>query len=131
MTRLVLFLTLTVFLFAGITWYALESSGVALVKTLDRQTHVWFVQTESELLLEAGNPNNPWVKDLAQVTMIQVKLNGNWATYRFQLSAGPASHTKIRTAMRDKYGWRDQWIALLFNVEQSALIRLIPVAPKL
>ena len=57
--------------FAAITRLALESGGVAIVETHAgdgsiRSTHVWFVEPERELWIEAGSAQNPWFDDLGR-----------------------------------------------------------------
>jgi hypothetical protein len=63
----------TVFLlllaFVGLTWWALESSGVAVLETRrpdgsTRSTHVWHVTHNGEVWLEAGTPENAWFQDV-------------------------------------------------------------------
>ena len=54
--------------FIATTWWALESIGVATVETQQadgalRQTHVWYVEPDGELWLEAGTPENGWFRD--------------------------------------------------------------------
>lgn len=49
--------------FGGITWVALEASDVARIETRApsgeaRTTHVWFVERDDGLWLEAGTPEN-------------------------------------------------------------------------
>ena len=121
-------LTLAVTL-AAITYIALESGGVTSVWTNrhdgdgDRETHIWFVQIDNKLFLEAGHPENPWVRDLepgSTLTLVGGNIDG---TYAFQVID---DHRRIRSLMREKYGWRDQWIGLLFDVSQSQMIELGP-----
>ena len=57
--------------FAGITWLALEQSGVAVVEThapdgTTHTTHVWTVEHDGALWLEAGSPRNAWFADLTR-----------------------------------------------------------------
>ena len=118
-----------------ITFVALESDGVALVETKVegsdeyRQTRIWFVQSDHELLLEAGNPNNPWVRDLSISNTLNLALDGegNSLEYAFDLRTAPEEHERIRKLMREKYGWRDLWIGMLFDVSASQLVALKPV----
>ena len=36
--------------------------------------------------------------------------------------ANPDGHAEVRAAMRAKYGWRDAWIALLFDTTHSRAV---------
>ena len=118
----------------GTTYIALEQSDVLIVETFDRQaqqaryTHVWFVVEEGQIYLEAGHPENPWVRDLANVDIIGIQGANLDGWYAFSISDSHTSennsHLKIRSLMRIKYGWRDWWIALLFDTSQSQLVSL-------
>lgn len=116
-------------LVAGLTYFALESDGVVLVETSDptgaaRTTHVWFVENRGKTYLEAGSPNNPWVQDLAGTQKILIAGGSKDGQYFFMLKDKPHHHELIRTLMRNKYGWRDWWISILFDTSQSALVEL-------
>ena len=57
---------------AGITYLALELGEVAIVESrtpngAPRHTHIWYVHQPDGLYLEAGHPDNPWVRDLEQM----------------------------------------------------------------
>jgi len=116
----------------GVTLVALESSGVVIVETKTkqnnyRQTHVWFVQTSEGLSLEAGNPSNPWVQDLDAAQVVQLSGETLDGRYRFTRDKSDTGRKTIRKLMREKYGWRDQWISLLFDGSQSAWLKLTRV----
>ncbi len=118
-------------LFVTITWVALESSGVITVTTLSvngdkRQTHVWYVKEGNRLALEAGHPDNPWVKDLSNQTTIAVAGESLDGRYTYTTDLSPEGHREIRNLMRQKYGWRDWWVDLLFDTSQSGLLELHP-----
>lgn len=107
------------------TLVALELSGVVTVQTVNfetgevRETHIWYIEkSQNSLILEAGTPTNPWVLDLDQMESLTLVGDGRDGEYLFT-KLPPDSHTMIRAAMRDKYGWRDWWISLLFDTSQS------------
>ena len=55
--------------FVAVTWWALESGGVAVIETRTpeggpRSTHVWYTEPDGELWLEAGTPENAWFRDV-------------------------------------------------------------------
>ena len=118
---------------AAITIIVLESGQVLVVETKTgsgqekRETHIWLVQSEGRLLLEAGTPENPWVLDLAIQQALMLKGEGLDGMYRFKLH-GPASHENIRRFMEEKYGWRDWWISMIFDTSRSFMIEVVPVA---
>ena len=114
---------------ALITYIALEAGGVTTVTTVNRadnsarQTHIWFVEWDGAIFLEAGHPQNPWVQDLQHASMLTLSGAGLDGKYEFT-EHGPESHPTIRRKMRDKYGWRDAWINWLFDTSQSYMIQL-------
>jgi len=114
--------------FVCITYIALESSHVVIVESTrfdnqaPRSTHVWFVRDAGVLVLEAGHPDNSWVKDISHEPIINLKGEGIDGTYRCSIHRDPDSHQKVRSLMRSKYGWRDRWIGLFFNISESSLV---------
>ncbi len=117
---------------ALITALALEAGGVVTVVTetpagANRETRVWFVEHEDRLYLEAGHPDNPWVKDLAGNPTLILKGQALDGEYRYMRHDSAREHTRIRALMREKYGWRDAWISLVFDTSRSSLLHLIPL----
>ena len=117
-----------VILTGSVTYVALESGNVLTAQTIDqktgeaRDTHIWFVEDERGLFLEAGSPQNPWVQDLVDGSTLGLKGKGVDGDYQFVIQ--PGRHSEIRTMMRARYGWRDRWIGLLFDVSRSQLIEV-------
>ena len=98
-----------------------ETSGV--VSSVARQTHVWFIEIDDKILLEAGNPQNSWVQDLVaggELRLVGQRLGGG---YSYSLN-GPESHQQIRDLMRAKYGWRGWWISLIIDTTESTMIEI-------
>ena len=114
------------------TLIALELNGVITVETVNsesrqpRHTHIWYVEVEDQLMLEAGNPENPWVKDLALSETIVLMGGGLDGVYSF-LIHDRDSHDMIRSSMRSKYGWRDWWISLLFDTSAYTAVTVTKV----
>ena len=113
----------------AVTAVALEISGVVTVHTetsagANRTTHVWFAEEDGTLYLEAGSPQNPWVVDLIDEKALRLSGQDLDGRYRFVLHTTPESHERIRRMMRDKYGWRDVWIGMLFDTSASRMIEL-------
>ena len=115
---------------AGLTLVALESGGVVTVYTADddtgmvRTTRIWFVKDSASLYLEAGHPDNPWVSDLSEAEQIRLEGQGLDGSYTFLIGSGSDDHDRIRRLMRQKYGWRDGWIGLLFDTSSSQLVAI-------
>ncbi|MCH7869743.1 MAG: nitroreductase family deazaflavin-dependent oxidoreductase [Myxococcales bacterium] len=113
------------------TWWALESSGVAVLETLApdgslRSTHVWFAEPNGELWLEAGTPKNSWYLDIQQnpsVSFSSLRRSGQYVAQRVD---DPGAHDQIRSLLRAKYGARDWWIDLIFDVSGSIAVQLVP-----
>ena len=49
--------------------------------------------------------------------------------YRAEPIAAAEGHERVRALMREKYGWRDRWVSLLFDTSRSLAVRLVPAAP--
>ena len=120
--------------FAGTTWWALESGGVAVVETrtpegADRSTHVWYTEPDGELWLEAGTPENAWFRDVQQQPELTLRVDGRSARYTAQPVEDASGHSRIRSLIREKYGLRDRWVGLLVDTSRSVAVRLLPVEP--
>jgi len=117
--------------FAAFTWWALESSGVAVLETRARNnsirsTHVWFAEPNGDLWLEAGTPENPWYLDIQRDSLVSFSAPRRSGRYIAQRVDYPAAHDEIRSLLREKYGLRDWWVALLFDTSRSVAVRLTP-----
>jgi len=118
---------------AVVTYVALEVGDVAIVETprlegLEaRRTHIWFVQEAGGIFLEAGRPDNPWVKDLNHTSTIILRGSKIDGTYSFTVYEDIESHHRIRSLMRKKYGWRDRWVDFLFDLSESTMIEIRPI----
>ena len=114
-----------------VTWWALESGGVAVVGTRapdgsTRSTHVWFAEPDGELWLEAGTPTNAWYLDVQRDPQVSFRSEDRSGQFTAQLIAEPGAHETIRALLREKYGVRDGWIGLLFDTSHSVAVRLVP-----
>jgi hypothetical protein len=117
--------------FAGLTWWALESSGVAVLETQrpegsTRSTHVWYVTHNGEVWLEAGTPENAWFQDVEGSPRVLLRLEGRSTEYLAEPIREASGHTTIRSLLREKYGVRDWWVGLLFDTSRSVAVRLLP-----
>jgi hypothetical protein len=116
--------------FAGVTWWAAESSQVALLETRrpdgsTRTTHVWYVRHDGSLWLEAGTPENGWYRDVARSPRLAIEIDGQSAEYRTEPVLDASGHAFIRGLMREKYALRDRWVGLLFDTSRSVAVRLV------
>ena len=116
--------------FAGVTWWALESSRVALLETHRpggsiRTTHVWYVFHDGGLWLEAGKPENGWYRDVQRSPRLSIAIDGQSAEYRAEPVKRASGHVLIRGLMRQEYGLRDRWVELLFDTSRSVAVRLV------
>jgi len=117
--------------FVGVTGWALESGGVAVVETrqLDgstRSTHVWYGTNQGELWLEAGAPENSWFEDIQTSPRVVLRIEGKPGVYLAEPIRNPSGHDQIRRLLREKYGLRDWWVALIFDTSRSVAVRLMP-----
>jgi hypothetical protein len=118
--------------FVGVTWWALESGGVAVVETqrtdaATRSTHVWYVERDGEIWLEAGSPTNGWFVDTqrnAELRFVAGDLDGRYLAAAVSDASG---HRQIRDMIRAKYGFRDRWINWIIDTSDSLAVRLIPL----
>ena len=115
--------------FGATTWWALEWDGVAIIETRSeggelRSTHVWYTEPDGELWLEAGTPRNPWFLDIQRDPVLSFRVDGRTTRYTARLDEDPSGHSRIRSLMREKYGLRDRWVALLFDTSGSLAVGL-------
>ncbi len=118
--------------FGAITWWALESGGVAVIETRTpagtiRQTHVWYGDLDGERWLEAGTPENPWFQDVRRDPSLTFREGGRSTLYRARPVDDASGHDRIRSLIRDKYGFRDHWVGLLVDTSRSVAVRLSPL----
>jgi len=129
--RVILALVLVLLPFSGVTYWALEWGGVAVVETLrpdgsPRATHVWYVSHGDALWLEAGTPENAWFQDVERAPRLMLWIDGVPTPYRAEPVRDPSAHATIRRLMRESYGVRDAWVALVFDTSRSVAVRLVP-----
>ncbi|MHC4453001.1 MAG: nitroreductase/quinone reductase family protein, partial [Planctomycetota bacterium] len=106
--------------FVAITGWALESSGVAVIETrmLDggvRSTHIWYVEPDGELWVEAGTPRNGWYLDVQQTPELHFEADGRSVRCTARPIADPGAHERLRSLLREKYGFRDAWVGIFVD----------------
>ena len=91
-----------------------------------RATHVWFVEPDGELWVEAGAPGNGWFVDVA--TQPELGFRSERRSGRFVAVPvdTPDAQARVRGLLREKYGLRDRWVGLLVDSSRSVAVRLDP-----
>jgi hypothetical protein len=117
--------------FVLFTWWALESDGVAVIETAmpngqTRSTHVWFAETNGDVWIEAGTPENTWYVDIQQESTGSLAAAERSGQYIAETIPGEAAHLRVRSLLRKKYGIRDRWIDFIFDTSKSIAVRLVP-----
>ena len=120
--------------FGAITWWALESGGVAVLRTerLDedpRETHVWWVEADGALWLEAATPERAFLAELRRFPVAVLERDGQEAPFHTDIVDTPDALARVRAAMRAKYGWRDAWVGVLQDTSRAVAVRLTPPEP--
>lgn len=91
-----------------------------------RSTHVWFVESDGELWLEAGSPENAWYRDVREDGSVGFEVDGRSARYVARPSDEARSHFRIRSLIHEKYGFRDRWVGWIVDTSRSVAVRLVP-----
>ena len=117
--------------FGAITLLALEGKDVAVLHTRDdagapRQTRVWVAESDGALWVEAATPERGFYRDLLVRPQVDVEHGGRALRMIARPEPGAAGHERIRTLLRDKYGWADVWVGLLQDTSRSIAVRLDP-----
>jgi hypothetical protein len=117
--------------FVLFTWWALESGGVAVIETTmpngqTRSTHVWFVDTNGDIWIEAGTPENTWYVEIQAESTVSFTAAERSGRYIAETIPGETAHLRIRSLLREKYGIRDRWIDFIFDTSKSIALRLVP-----
>jgi hypothetical protein len=131
MRRLIGWVVSAIALFAAVTYVALEGGGVGVLTTRDgsasRQTHVWYAEGDGgSLWLEAATPDRPWLLDLRREPRVELEAEGETSVWRAVAVDDPAATASLREKLREKYGWRDRWVALLQDTTNAVAVRLDP-----
>jgi hypothetical protein len=113
----------------AITWWALEASGVARVETRAadgtlRSTHVWFVEDDDTLWLEAGSRDNGWYRDIRRDPQLWIDTGDGRQAWRAHPVDDTQRQQRLRAQLRAKYGVRDWWVGWLVDSSQSIPVRL-------
>jgi hypothetical protein len=118
--------------FGAITWLALESSGVGVLRTSTaggtaRETHVWYTEHEGSVWVEAATPERPFLMDIRRTPEVLLSAGKDASRYRAEILDSPAAHDSIRALLRAKYGLRDWWVGFLQDTSRSVVVSLHPL----
>lgn len=118
--------------FGAVTWIALESGGVGVLRTSnadgsERATHVWYAEYDGSIWVEAATPERPFLVDLRRMPEATLSTGNDSFRIRAEIVDAPAAHERIRTQLRAKYGWRDRWVAMLQDTSRSVAVSLRPM----
>jgi hypothetical protein len=117
--------------FGAVTWLALESSGVAVLRTQrpdgsPRETRVWYAEDEGSIWIEAATPEREFLLDVRRTPAVTLTRRSDSSAYDAAPVDPPSGHDRIRVLLRRKYGLRDWWIGLLQDTSRSVAVRLTP-----
>ncbi|MEC8697003.1 MAG: hypothetical protein VXY02_08930 [Pseudomonadota bacterium] len=122
-------LVVTIFMVQGI---ASETGEVVVLTTVEQAsgdtatTRLWVVEHDNTLWLR-GSAQSGWTqRALSQNIPLQLERDGITNTYT--VTSAPAQVGIVNELMRQKYGWRDQFISLMAPREASVVLRLTAVS---
>ena len=122
-------LVVTIFMVQGI---ASKTGEVVLLTTVEQAsgdtatTRLWVVEHDNTLWLR-GSAQSVWTqRALSQNIPLQLERDGITNTYT--VTSAPAQVGTVNELMRQKYGWRDQFISLMAPREASVVLRLTAVS---
>jgi hypothetical protein len=118
--------------FAAVTWAALESAEVVVLRTFDtdgksHESRVWIADDdEGGTWIEAAEPQKPFYLRLIARPEVELLRGGETQALRAVPFPGAEGHRRIRELLAAKYGWRDAWVGLLVDTSASVAVRLDP-----
>ena len=109
---------------------ASESGEVVVVTTVDAdgnpaETRLWVVDREGSAYLRSGSPQSGWFQRMQANPAISV-VRGE-ETLQAIVEPDVSLRDTVNGLMREKYGWADAYISMLFGREDATPIRLVPV----
>ena len=129
MRRAALAIVLAAVAFGAVTLVALEGREVVVVETTDasgkaRRTRTWIADDEGVALVEAANPERPFLVDLRRSPGLVLERGGARFACRAEILPNPEGHERIRRLLAARYGWADGWIGMLADTRASLGVRL-------
>ncbi len=86
------------------------------------ETRLWVVDLEGSAWLRSGSPQSGWFLRIKANPLIRVERGGQ--PYRYRAVFVPERRAEINALMREKYGWSDAYISLLFGRDEAVPVRL-------
>src|SRR5262245_37987861 len=126
--RLVAVVVAAVAAFATVTVVALEGREVVVLRTTGasgtHETRTWIADDGDGALVEAANPERPFLHDVEANPIIALRRAGS--TRRCQATAlpNPDGHLRVRRLLAEKYGWADRWIGCLADTSRSIAVHI-------
>ncbi len=116
-------------LFGVVTLIALEGREVVVLHTRDaagveHSIRTWVADTDGAMLVEAANPERPFLRDLTREPALILTRGAADRTCRTQLLPNPEGHDRIRGLLAAKYGWADCWIGMVADTRRSLAVQL-------
>lgn len=113
----------------GLQVIASESGEVVVLHTddggRDATTRLWVVDHDGRQWLRASTGSG-WLQRLQSAPRVELERDGQRAAYR--AAPEPAMAERINTLMAQKYGWRDEVIAVLVGGREDAVaVSLNPI----
>jgi hypothetical protein len=118
--------------FGAVTWAALESAEVVVLRTFDadgtaHESRVWIADDEvGGAWIEAAEPQKPFYLRVIARPEVELLRGGETLALRAVPFPGAEGHHRIRELLAAKYGWRDVWVGLLVDTSASVAVRLEP-----
>ena len=113
----------------GITFLATEGPEVVVLLTRapdgsTRKTRVWIADADGYSWVESATPEREFLADIQRNPMVQVERNGETRPYVARAMPGDEGHERIRSLLREKYGWADWWLQNVVDTSRSVAVRL-------
>ena len=105
------------------TLWTLESSEVAVLVTRRADatpTHVWWAEHAGAIWLEAATPQREWLADALLRPDVELVRAGQRAAYRAERVGDGAGHTRVRSLLREKYGFTLRSVAVRLLPRESS-----------
>lgn len=114
----------------GMQFVASESGEVVVLHSIDaagaeQETRLWVVDFEDSAYLRVGADGSGWYSRLQAHPEARVQRGAQIGRYR--IVPRPEFSAQINALMREKYGWADGYISLMFDREGAIPLQLIPL----
>jgi hypothetical protein len=122
----------SVLAFGAITWWALESSGVAVLRTQrsdgsPREIRLWYVEHDGTIWVEAATAARGFLLDIRRTPEVILSRGSEASAYHAEVLDRPSGHARVRALLRGKYGCRDWWVGLLQDTSRFRRCAVTPL----